>query len=586
MLFTRISTPLRALLLVIVLTAGHGSLLAPETAAAENSEYRVPVYFDATGFWLQGPFREYWETNGGLYVFGMPITGIFLDDGMQKQYFERAIFEFHTENAGTEYEVLLQRLGAVRTVGRETEDPFEPVNVQPDANCDFYPETGHRLCFGFRTFWEANGGLSNFGYPISEEFTERNNSPPAGDGQEHTVQYFERTRFEYHPEYAGTQYEVLLGLLGTEYLAANGAPADALVPQPKDMPPGDPTSSVRYGPHVGYGFNLAWRGDEAGGPFHEQTLNAVNDAGFSWVRIQVTWRDVEVVRGQYHFAHIDRLVDMARGKNIRVLASIAKAPTWATENGTDGIPVDTAAFSAMMERLAQRFNGRINAYEIWNEQNLAFETGGTVDVGRYVNLLRAGYTAVKSKDASAVVLYGGMTPTGVDIPTLAVDDVLFLQRIYEYNGGEIKNYYDALGAHPGSNCNSPDGFWPGNPECEAGWNDHNSFYFRRIEELRRVMVENGEAHKQIWLTEFGWTTANPAPGYEYGQYNSEQDQADYLVRAYQIGKWEWPWVGVMFVWNLNFAVVVEPSDEKGPWSVLNPDWSPRPSYDALKNMPK
>jgi len=45
-------------------------------------------------------------------------------------------------------------------------------------------------------------------------------------------------------------------------------------------------------------------------------------------------------------------------------------------------------------------------------------------------------------------------------------------------------------------------------------------------------------------------------------------------------------VGVMFVWNLNFAVVVEPSDEKGPWSVLNPDWSPRPSYDALKNMPK
>ncbi len=74
----------------------------------------------------------------------------------------------------------------------------------------FFPETGHSLSFGFKTYWEANGGIYRFGYPISEEFTENG----------FTVQYFERARFEYHPEHAGTPYEVLLGLLGTDMAVA------------------------------------------------------------------------------------------------------------------------------------------------------------------------------------------------------------------------------------------------------------------------------------------------------------------------------------------------------------------------------
>ena len=108
--------------------------------------------------------------------------------------------------------------------GREAEAPFVPLDTQPDENCDFYGETGHRLCFGFRTYWNTNGGLSNFGYPISEEFDEANAAPPAGDGQTYTVQYFERARFEYHPENAGTPYEVLLGLLGRELITRFDGP--------------------------------------------------------------------------------------------------------------------------------------------------------------------------------------------------------------------------------------------------------------------------------------------------------------------------------------------------------------------------
>jgi hypothetical protein len=588
---------LRHALRIVALAAVLGGLLtqgalsarparADDAASAQVDALRMPHYFDETGFWVQGPFREYWETHGGLYTFGLPITGVFMDNGFQKQYFERAIFEWHPENDDP-YKVELQRLGAIRTDGRQGEQAFQPLpsDTGSDDNCEFYGETGHRLCFGFKTYWHANGGLPNFGYPLSEEFTERNDPPPAGDGQEHTVQYFERARFEYHPEYAGTQYETLLGLLGSEYLARNPAPASAVTRQPKDLPPADPTTGLHYGPHVGYGFNIAWHGDDHSQDFHQQTLDKVNEAGFGWIRIQVQWREIERSPGQYDFAPLERIVNLARQNNVRVLASVLKAPSWATSDGSDGIPGDAAPYQALMQQLASVFKGRVDAWEIWNEQNLATETGGTVDLGRYVNLLKAGYTGVKAGNPDAIVVFGGLTPNGVNDPSIAIDDVLYMQQIYAYNNGEVKQYYDVLGAHPGGNSNSPDQYWPDNPGTH-GWSDDESFYFRRIQQLRDVMVDNGEGAKQIWLTEFGWTTANQAPGYGYGEFVTDQDQADYLVRAYEIAKNEWPYIGVMCVWNLNFSTQVTPADEKGPWSVLNADWSNRPSFDALKAMPK
>jgi hypothetical protein len=143
-----------------------------------------------------------------------------------------------------------------------------------------------------------------------------------------------------------------------------------------------------------------------------------------------------------------------------------------------------------------------------------------------------------------------------------------------------------LGTHPGSNNNSPDQIWPDNPGS-AGWSDHRSFYFRRVEDIRAVMVENGEGHKPIWLTEFGWSsTSTPAPGQEFAAENTEAEQAAWLVRAFEIARSEWPWLTGMYVWNLNFWPVVESGDHKGYWSVLYPDWSPRPSYIALSQMPK
>ncbi len=293
-----------------------------------------------------------------------------------------------------------------------------------------------------------------------------------------------------------------------------------------------------------------------------------------------------------HLPQLDQFVAGASAKGVKVMLSVVKSPDWVGANG--GLPTGTQDFADFMGFLTRRYAGRVQAYEIWNEENYAVETGGRVNVAAYLPVLKAGYRAVKEADPTAVVVFGGLTPTGITNPAIALNDVDYLRQIYALNGGEVKQYYDVLGAHPGSNCNPPDTSWPDSPATTPCGTDpdggrsytkDNSFYFKRILEIRKVLEDAGEGGKKMWLTEFGWTTANQAPGYGYGKFVSEQQQAQYLTRAFDLGK-SYPWMGVIFVWNLNFAAITSPGDEKYPWGVLRGDGSPRPAYIALKEMPK
>ena len=172
------------------------------------------IYFPQSHHNLGGEFLRYWQSSGGLPIFGYPISEPMLERGYTVQYFERNRFELHPENTPP-YNVLLGRLGADVTA-RRTFPQAEP--FQSDPNHAYFPETGHSLNYAFLGYWNRHSGLPVFGYPISEEIRERS----ATDGKEYTVQYFERARFEYHPEYKGTDAEVLLGLLGTDIVRARG----------------------------------------------------------------------------------------------------------------------------------------------------------------------------------------------------------------------------------------------------------------------------------------------------------------------------------------------------------------------------
>ncbi len=168
-------------------------------------------YFPETGHSISLGFLAYWNKFGGLPVFGYPITDEYKDPntGFVTQYFQRARFEWHPGAFPSHYDVELGLLGneLAQKNGLTNTTPFQPISATSDADCTYFPQTGHRLCFGFRDYWNSNGGLAIFGFPISEEYTD----PSTGL----TVQYFQRQRFEYHPENPPA-WQVEGGLLGSE----------------------------------------------------------------------------------------------------------------------------------------------------------------------------------------------------------------------------------------------------------------------------------------------------------------------------------------------------------------------------------
>lgn len=173
-------------------------------------------YFAETGHSLGGAFLRYWERNGGLAQFGYPISGELIEadprNGRARivQYFERNRFEYFPEHEGTPYVVQLGRLGDDQLRGLGVQWQKQPVTSETPGSCRRFNETKRLLCPPFRKYWEQRGGLSMYGLPLTDASYENGR----------LVQYFERNRFEYHPQNVGTPYEVLLGLLGVELFTA------------------------------------------------------------------------------------------------------------------------------------------------------------------------------------------------------------------------------------------------------------------------------------------------------------------------------------------------------------------------------
>lgn len=183
--------------------------------------------FAETGYCMRGAIRAYWEKNGGLSVFGYPITEQHVEtiEGTWTgpvQWFERDRLEDHTSDGQG---VLAGRLGALilELRGLPWQTSFPPEQIPP-PNCRFFPETSHSLCEPFLSYWINNGGLERFGYPITPPMSEA-----IGDWTG-TVQYFERRRMEHHQENRGTPYEVLLGLLGNNVHKMQAEPPVGQIP--------------------------------------------------------------------------------------------------------------------------------------------------------------------------------------------------------------------------------------------------------------------------------------------------------------------------------------------------------------------
>lgn len=325
----------------------------------------------------------------------------------------------------------------------------------------------------------------------------------------------------------------------------------------------------------GYGIQIDPWGNRAA------AVSAIKGMGFNWVKVQIPWKSFEGAPGQRSYAD-DVIGDLA-GAGLNVLASIVKAPDWArpanTDRSVEGPPADLQTYADYVGAFAAHHRGRVKAIEVWNEQNLWYEWGGEpLDPGRYVDMLCRAYRAIKAADPSIAVIAGALTPTGVNDGRIAIDDVAYLQRMY---AAGARNCLDGVGAHPSGYNNPPDAKMGYSNPAEPSFKNHPSFFFREtMERYRAVMVANGDAGKRVWPTEFGWaSTPYPHPGYEYAAQNTEQEQAEFIVRAYQMAK-SWGWVGPMFLWNLDYNITA-PDKELAAFGIMG-----RPAQGALAGMAK
>jgi hypothetical protein len=377
-----------------------------------------------------------------------------------------------------------------------------------------------------------------------------------------------------------TYVDVNVSVNDLAIVEAPAAPTPA--PQPTTASP-PPAPAPSGGTGCGYGVQAHL--DTA------RVSQAINELGFGWVKQQVRWEEVEGSKGKYGFAGLDSLADTANAAGVKVLFSVVAAPAW-SRGGKSGIgpPDNYQDFWNFMGAMAAHFRGRVQAYEIWNEQNLSREwEGAPLSASDYVRLLKGAYQAIKAADPSAIVVSGAPTPTGINDGVWAADDRIYLQQMY--NAG-LRYYCDAVGAHPSGYANPPDVRYTGGDfDPSRGYDDHPSFFFRNtMEDYYNIMAANGDGGKRIWATEFGWPSVDGMgvsanPGYEFANDLTEQQQADYIVRAYTWSR-NWGHAGAMFLWNLNFWPAAGAENEMAKYGIVRGDWSPRPAYIALRNMPK
>lgn len=318
--------------------------------------------------------------------------------------------------------------------------------------------------------------------------------------------------------------------------------------------------------------------------FAGRDLDWVRQMVFSHVKQIFSWEDIQPEPdGEFLTGRGYEVLNELERRELQAIVRLSDAPAWshpsvAGEKDVDYIdapPDDLADFGAYCGRIAADFRGRVAGYQVWNEPNLHREWGNRPpDPAGYVGLLKVCSEAIRATDPDAVIISAGLSPTGTYDATAMPDD-MFLQGMYDAG---FQQYVDVVGIHaPGFSTPELD------PADAPGGN--RFFSFRHVEDIRRIMIRNGDAARQIALLEVGWTTDPIDPNYQWFAVD-EATQAEYLVRAYEYAAFNWtPWVGLM-----SMIYIADPdwteANEQYWWSITTPSGYTRPAYIDLANMAK
>ncbi|MBT1191123.1 cellulase family glycosylhydrolase [Rhodococcoides kroppenstedtii] len=350
--------------------------------------------------------------------------------------------------------------------------------------------------------------------------------------------------------FLGAASALLLGSVAG--CAGESVPSESTRPGPTGTTPpvsANPTATV-----LGYstGASVLWADPD----LLARTMDAVRDGGVSSVRVDISWNFAEPSRGRYDWTSSDRVVDAAVARGLTVLATLTNTPTWAALGGSSvhtTAPRDPVEYGRFAGAVAERYRGRVAAYEIWNEPNGTIFFGPKPDPVRYTAMLREAYTAIRAADPGADVVAGATGNTATE--NGQVDANEFVTAVYDAGG---QGYFDALSYHP-YDYGMPlgDGTrYPNSP-------------MQQMIRMHRLMAEHGDGAKPIWITEYGAPTTDVDP---IGQARLICDSARQWTEV--------SFAGPFYVYTLRDADSAS-EDPEDRFGVLTDTFDPKPGYEEF-----
>jgi hypothetical protein len=312
-------------------------------------------------------------------------------------------------------------------------------------------------------------------------------------------------------------------------------------------------------------------------------LNAAQIMRVDWLAQDVKWKDIEPQAGQYKWEKMDAMILAVRPHDFRLLLSVYGTPDWArvprSDPTRDAPPANPATFARFMSAMLTRYNGLIGAVEIYPESNLGarWSSPDGISPERYVELLKPAYAAIHAADPMVIVVGGSLAPTATNDGKTAIDDLVYYKRMYKAGAA---NYFDALGARVDGHNNPPKDFVGSKTVDSTTYKNNSAFYFRHYEDIRAIMVENGDKDKKMWITSAGWASSTEkVAGREFALDVSEQKQAEYLVGALELVQAQ-PYISALVINNFNYSTASE-SNPFSLYSLIRSDWSARPALLKL-----
>jgi beta-xylosidase len=318
-------------------------------------------------------------------------------------------------------------------------------------------------------------------------------------------------------------------------------------------------------PQTGVQFHGLW--SDYTDDKRNQVLDQFAAAHIGWVRLDVSWAmlqpDNKTTISPWGEQFVDRVIRMAEQRRLRILVTFWLTPAWANGGaGERALPRDPGDYARAIEWATQRWANRVSAWEIWNEPNHEEFLVGTDPVA-YTALLRAAYPAVHRGDPNAKVVFGG---------TVYNDDG-WISNAY---AAGAKGNFDIMATHPyQAVADQP----PETPDNGSTWR------LTHVTAVRNLMVHNGDGDKEIWFTEFGWSSHSNSHGIADWQRGvTRAQQADYLIRTLKLVSSRYSYVTHVF-WYTDRDGTADDA-QNANYGLLTADSAPKPAYTALRDYLK